>query len=89
MLTGFHTYAYKNEDNLKVVTIRFFAFLSGCILALLIMSIVCNYSSREDSCCKHKKLVTGNEATVHLVKRDCKFAMFRLPDQESVPIMPA
>ena len=24
-------------------------------------------SSKEDSCCKHKKLVTGNEATVHLV----------------------
>ena len=46
-------------------------------------------SSKEDSCCKHKKLVTGNEATVHLVERDCKFAMFWPPDQESVPIMPA
>ena len=35
------------------------------------------------------KLVTGNEATVPLVKRDWKFAMFWPPDQESVPIMPA
>ena len=30
--------------------------------------------------CKHEKLVTGNEATVHLVERDCKFAMFWPPD---------
>ena len=72
---------------LKVVTIRILAFLSGCILALL--KAVCNYSSKEDSCCKHKKLVTGSEATVHLVERDFKFAMFWPPDQESVPIMPA
>ena len=34
-------------------------------------------------------ILHGNEATVHLVKKDCKFAMFRPPDQESVPIMPA
>ena len=32
LLTGFHTYAYKN---LEVVTIRILAFLSGCVLALL------------------------------------------------------
>jgi len=27
--------------------------------------------------------------TVHLVERDCKFATFWAPGQESVPIMPA
>ena len=32
---------------------------------------------------------TGKEATVHLVERDGKFAMFRPLDQETVPIMPA
>ena len=36
MLTGFHTYTHiKNDNNLKVVTIRILAFLSGCVLALL------------------------------------------------------
>ena len=34
MVTGFHTYAYKN-DNLKVVTIRILVFIGGCILAFL------------------------------------------------------
>ena len=46
-------------------------------------------SSKEDSCCKHKKLVTENEATVHLVERESKFAMLWPPDQESASIMPA
>ena len=72
----------KNENNLKVVTHTILAFLSCCILALL-----------KAVCCRLKKislavkirLVTGNEATVHLVERDYKFA----PDLESVPIMPA
>ena len=41
MLTGFHTYAYKNDNNLKVVTIRILAFLSGCVLALL--KAVCSH----------------------------------------------
>ena len=63
MLTGFHTYAYKNEDNLKVVAIRFFC-LSQWLYSSITDHECCNYSSREDSCCKHKKLVTGNEATV-------------------------
>ena len=49
----------------------------------------CMQSFNEDFCCKHKKLVTVNEATVHLVERDCKFAMFQLPDQKSILIMPA
>ena len=36
MLNGFHTYAYiRNDNNLKVVTIKILAFLSDCILALL------------------------------------------------------
>ena len=26
------------------------------------------FSSKEDFCCKNKKLVTGNEATVHLAE---------------------
>ena len=46
----------------------------------------CMLSSKEDSCCKHKKLVTGNEAAVDLVKSESKFAMFWPPDQESVSI---
>ena len=75
----------KNHNKLKVVTIRILTFISGCILALL--KAVC--SPKEDSCCKHKKLVTGNEATVHLVERHYKFAMFWPPNLESVPIIPA
>jgi len=36
MLTGFYTYAYKNDNNLKVVTIRILPiWCSGCTLALL------------------------------------------------------
>ena len=35
MLTEFHTSIKKNDNNLKVVTIRIVAFFSGCILALL------------------------------------------------------
>ena len=70
----------KNENNLKVVTHTILAFLSCCILALL-----------KAVCCRLKKislavkirLVTGNEATVHLVERDYKFA----PDLECVPIL--
>ena len=74
----------KNDNNLKVVTIRILAF------SWLHSSITesCMQSFKEDSCSKHRKLVTGNEATVHLVERDCKFAMFWPPDQESVPIVP-
>ena len=59
-------------NNLKVVTIRIFAFLSGFILALL-----------KPTCSPLKKILTvnirnvaRNEATVHLVERDRKFAMF-------------
>ena len=40
MLTGFHTNIYIENNNLKVVTIRIFAFLSGCILALLKVYVV-------------------------------------------------
>ena len=36
-----------------------------------------------------RNFITGNEATVDMIKRDCKFATFWPPDQESVPIMPA
>ena len=61
----------KNDNKLKVVTIRISTFLSGCILAIL----KAKCSPKEDSCCKQKKLVTGNEATVHLVERHYKFAM--------------
>ena len=46
MPTGFHTYAY---NNLKVVTIRIFAFLSGFILALL-----------KPTCSPLKKILTVN-----------------------------
>ena len=60
----------KIDNNLKVVTIRILTFLSGCILALL--KAICS-PLKEDSCCKHKRLVTGNEATVQLVETDCKF----------------
>ena len=67
----------------QVVTIRILAFLGSCILALL--KAVCS-PPNGDFCWK---LVAGNEATVHFVERDCKFAMFWPPDQESVPIMPA
>ena len=35
MLTGFTHMHTKDDNNLKVVTIRILAFLSGCILALL------------------------------------------------------
>ena len=69
-----------------MVTIRILAFLSGCIYSSITES--CMQSSKEDSCCKHnRKLVTENEATVHLVERECKFAMLWPPDQESVSIV--
>ena len=84
MLTGFHTYAYKKT--IKVVTVRILASLSGWIQAL--QKAVCS-PLEKILLYTHKKLVTGNEATVHLVERDCKFAMFWPPDQESVPTMPA
>jgi len=74
----------KNDNNLKVVTVRVLTFLSGCILALL--KAVCS-PLKKILAVKHKKLATGNEAT--LVERDCKFAIFWPPDLESVPIMPA
>ena len=35
MLTGFTHMHTEDDNNLKVVTIRILAFLSGCILALL------------------------------------------------------
>ena len=35
MLTGFAHMHIKNDNNLKVVTIRILTFLNGCILALL------------------------------------------------------
>ena len=69
-----------------MLTIKILAFLSDCILALL--NAVCS-PLRRFLLYKHKNLVTGNEGTVHLIERDCKFAMFWPPDQESVPIMPA
>ena len=80
MLTGFHTYAYKNDNNLKVFTISILAFLSGCVLALL-----------KAACSPLKKILAVyiRNLLLHLVERDCKFAMFWPPDQESVPIMPA
>ena len=71
---------------LKVGTIRILAF-SQWLHSSITES--CMEASKEDSCCKHKRLVTGSEATVHLVERDFKFVMFWPPDQESVPIMPA
>ena len=77
----------KNDNNLKVVTIRILSFLSAWLYSSITES--CMQSFKEDSCSKHRKLVTGNEAAVHLVERDCKFAMLWSPDQESVPIMPA
>ena len=41
MLPGFHTYAYKkNDNNLKVAMIRIFVFLGGGILALLKLNVV-------------------------------------------------
>ena len=76
-----------HKKKMKMVTIRILAFFSGCILALL--KAVYSTLKKILAACKRKKLVTGNEATVHLVERDCKFAMFWPPDQESVPIMPA
>jgi len=66
-----------------MVTVRILAFFSGCILALL----KAVYSTLKKILAVN--IVTGDEATVHLVERDCKFAMFWPPDQESVPIMPA
>ena len=40
-----NTYAYKNDINLKMVTIRILAFLGGCILALL--KVVCSLLKKE------------------------------------------
>ena len=71
----------KNENNLKVVTHTILAFLSCCILALL--KAVCCRLKKILAVMKNKRLVTGNEATVHLVERDYKFA----PDLECVPIL--
>ena len=68
---------------MKMVTVRILAFFSVCILALL----KAVYSTLKKILAVN--IVTGDEATVHLVERDCKFAMFWPPDQESVPIMPA
>ena len=68
---------------MKMVTVRILAFFSGCILALL----KAVYSTLKKILAVN--IVTGDEATVHLVERDCKFTMFWPPDQESVPIMPA
>ena len=63
-------------DNLKVVTIRILTFLSGCILALL--KVVCS-PPKEDSCCGQMLVTcTGSKATVHLIERVCKFAMFAM-----------
>ena len=45
MLTRYQTYAYKNDNNLKVVTIRILAFLGGCVLALL--KAVCRLPKKE------------------------------------------
>ena len=84
MLTGFHTYRHiKNDNNLKVVTIKIFSFLSGCILALL--TAVCS---------PLKKILVVNIRNLLLgMKLQCtwskEFAMFWPPDQESVPNMPA
>jgi len=67
----------KNDNNLKVVT------HNSCLTQWLYSSIVCSPLKQINL------IVTGNEATVHLVKRNCKFAMSWPPDQESVTIIPA
>jgi len=77
----------KYDNNLKVVTFRILTFLSGCILASL--KVVCS-PPKEASCCGQMLVTcTGNKATVHLIERVCKFAMFWPTDQEGVPNMPA
>ena len=35
MLTGFHTYAYKNDNNLKVFTIRILATMDSFFVAVV------------------------------------------------------
>ena len=50
-----------------MITIRIFTFLSGCILALL--KAACISPLKKMHCCEHKKLVTGNEATVRALGR--------------------
>ena len=87
MLTGFHTYAYKTDNNLKVVTVWILAVLSGCVLALL-----------KAVCSPLEKILAVNIRNLLLGMRlQCPWSKEvaslqrsgHVPDQESVPIMPA
>ena len=80
MLTGFHTYAYTNGNNLKILS-----FLSGCILALL--KAVCSHL---------KKILAVNIRNLLLGMRlQCTWSKEiaslqcsgHVPDQESVYLL--
>ena len=56
----YSTYAYKNDINLKVVTIRILAFLGGCILALL--KAACSLPKKELDVNKKNLLVPWEQS---------------------------
>ena len=75
----------KNDNNLKVVTIRILTFLSGCILALL--KVVFS-PLKKIVAVNVRKLLLGMSLWCNLVERNCKITVFWPHDLESLPIMP-
>ena len=80
------TYAYKNDINLKVVTIRILAFLGGCILALL--KAACSLPKKELDVNK-KNLLVGTKLRWTWSNQKASLQCSLPPVQESVPGMPA